>query len=204
MIETAERSVTFHPKWLLRCGATIRHIETSISSPKLEGHEYAKMVRRYGDRIQEFARKGLGLYLYGPYGTGKTSLAVYVMKEVMGRAGRTILVRAGEVKDLIINRVEFEPGVTYAEMMDSVDVLVVDNLNSDLSRAWASERFEDLIRHRWNQKRPTVITSNVSPGDLEDVVTAGAASLIRDACIPVLVEGVQWRKALTDEILRGD
>ena len=112
----------------------------------------------------QFAACPIGwLVMTGPYGCGKTHLAVAIAKQRL-EAGDTVLVQT--VPDLLDHlRGAFNPAVaqTYDdrfEEMKEADMLVLDDYGAQQNTAWANEKLFQLVNHRYNASLPTVITSN--------------------------------------------
>ena len=103
------------------------------------------------------------LVLLGPYGCGKTHLAVSVARYRV-EAGDIVLVQT--VPDLLDHlRSAFSPhtGQSYDErfeQMRSVDLLVLDDYGTQNDTDWATEKLFQLLNHRYNGEKALVITSN--------------------------------------------
>lgn len=110
------------------------------------------------------------LVLEGPYGCGKTHLAVAVARCLID-AGVTVMVQT--VPDLLDHlRDSFAPnsGPSYSELfnqMRNIPVLVLDDYGAQSDTPWALEKLFQLLNHRYNHRLSTVITSNdLKKGDM--------------------------------------
>jgi DNA replication protein DnaC len=124
-----------------------------------------KSVKSAYANAKTFAAEPDGwLVLAGPYGCGKTHLAVSIAKERIA-AGDTVLVQT--VPDLLDHlREAFDPHVeaTYSgifEQMKTAGLLVLDDYGAENTTEWAKEKLFQILNYRYNTMAPTVITTNV-------------------------------------------
>lgn len=186
---------------LAYCNVGARYLDVDPSHPTLRSKSYFKRFQGYLKSFPENYKQGTGLFLWGPYGAGKTSLAVCVMKEALQHGLEPYMVRAGKIPQAIIEKPDIAwlrstGNVPEDIVLQSCDVLVIDNLNKELSGKWQSMALEDLVRDRYEDRLITVVTSNLPPGELSQVVSEGTVSLLADTTVPLEVSGVKWRRKL--------
>ncbi len=151
---------------------SLRHLTFESFDPSQRGTESAFMIAR------EFARTTDGwLVLHGGVGVGKTHLAAAIANAYAGRnVQASVYFRV--VPDLLDQlRATFDPdtGVAYDERFQQIrnaNLLVLDDLGTENSTAWASEKLFQLINHRYNEQLPTVITSNAQLDRIEDRIVS--------------------------------
>lgn len=133
-----------------------------------------------------------GLLLMGPTGTGKTHLAVAVMRELMKKGFRcmfydyiTLLqrIRAGYDPDAGASTRE-----AYQSALES-DVLVLDDLGAHRVLGWIEDTMTSIVTHRCNYRKPLVATTNLPDPD------AGDATVQRSPGA-----GVEYRVSLGERI----
>lgn len=114
---------------------------------------------------REYAKSLQGwIFFHGPCGIGKTHLAVAIAQYAMERA--KLGVYFSVVPDLLDQlRATFDPtnGVAYDERFNQIrnaQLLVLDDLGTENTTPWAREKLYQILNHRYNEHRPTVITSN--------------------------------------------
>lgn len=117
---------------------------------------------------------GLGILFAGQPGTGKTTLAAAILSELRRRYGTSVyyaryadhidrerkLVRADQsVAPEEISR------LTYAvERVQWADAVLLDDVGHEhtTDSKFAEDTLEKLLRHRYDEGRPTLITTNLS------------------------------------------
>ena len=104
------------------------------------------------------------LVLVGPFGCGKTHLAVAIAKELL-KQGKTVLVQT--VPDLLDNlRTTFDPRaemLSFNDLFDhmkTADLLVLDDYGAENTTPWAVEKLFQILNYRYNMALATVITTN--------------------------------------------
>ena len=111
------------------------------------------------------------LLLYGETGLGKTFLCNCIAKDSLDQ-GRTVLyVTAPRLFKLVeahrFNREEAEEPDEMLDAVLEVDLLILDDLGAEFSTVITSAALFDLINQRLLAKKPTVISTNLSPSGLE-------------------------------------
>jgi len=136
-----------------------------------------------------------GLLIVGPVGTGKTHLAVGVLREAY-RLGSSIAfaqvpqvladIRAG------IGRGD-EEAAKQIDMYSEVSVLALDDLGSERVTDWVREQLFLIINRRYEEMLPTIITSNDSLEAWRAHVGQRIASRLAGMCIGVALDGPDYR-----------
>lgn len=115
-------------------------------------------VRAFADNPQGW------LVLLGPSGSGKTHLACAVANHRLKLGEPVFYITAADLLDHL--RSAFSPAgeTTYDELFEQVKnapLLVLDDLTVGSATAWAKEKLEQLLNHRFNTRLATVITTDV-------------------------------------------
>jgi DNA replication protein DnaC len=145
---------------------SLQHLTFDNFHPQVAG------VRDAFQAAREFADDPKGwLILAGPYGCGKTHLAVAIAHQAMKRH---IPVLFQVVPDLLDHlRATFAPqsGASYDQTFEAVrttHLLVLDDLGEESDTRWAQEKLYQLFNHRYNYRLPTVVTTNRPPDAIDD------------------------------------
>jgi DNA replication protein DnaC len=109
-----------------------------------------------------------GIGFFSPPGLGKTHLGVAILQEI---AHPDISVEICAVPKFLAQiRARFSPGShgdpnEILKRCQNADVLLIDDLGAERETEWAIETLYLLIDHRWNDEKPTIVTSNLSATD---------------------------------------
>ncbi len=128
-------------------------------------------VRDWIDSMDEHLNQGTGLWLEGDVGTGKTTLAMLMSKEVLSRGHSVAIYSLPKLLARI--RETFNAGVgeaTYSELFErlcDVDLLHVDDLGAEKQTEWVLEQLYSLVNERYEREKPMVVTTNFGLDELE-------------------------------------
>lgn len=121
----------------------------------------------------EVKKKGRGIWLYGPSEAGKTYLTVAMLFALQEEGVPAIFTSAERILEEIkaTYRKDGNSASNVFAKYTTVDCLFVDNFRGFKggkkgTEGWASDQFNEIIRRRYEQNRPTVITSRSSIRDL--------------------------------------
>jgi DNA replication protein DnaC len=115
--------------------------------------------------VQEFdPREGKGLLLVGGIGTGKTHLAVGILKELIATRGCSCLFcDYRELLKQIQNSYNDSVQATELEVLRPVfeaEVLALDELGAVKPSEWVWDTVSLILNTRYNDNRTTIITTN--------------------------------------------
>ena len=148
-----------------------------------------------------------GIFFTGSNGTGKTHLAVSILRE-------TILHYSDKCRFIKIPPLLFEVKQAFkSNFYDSEDLLIKRFLNYDLlildeigvekATPWALQTLYLIIDGRSSNLKKTVFTSNLTLQDIEDNLDARFASRIVEMCKVVKVDGPDYRLLTKQNKLKG-
>jgi DNA replication protein DnaC len=124
-----------------------------------------------------------GLLLMGGTGTGKTHLAVAVLRALIGKGFEGLFLDYSNLLERIRAGWNAESGAgepgTYERCLD-VPVLVLDDLGSQRAAEWVQDTMTSIVTHRCNNQKPLIVTTNLPDPDAGDAIvqrTPGAAQV---------------------------
>ncbi len=121
---------------------------------------------------EAYAESPRGWIVYeGPYGCGKTHLAVAIANMRLERYGeQVVFITAPDLLDIL--RATYSPQSeatfdAYFERVRRVPLLVLDDLGVENPSGWAKEKLFQLLNFRHVRRLPTVVTTNTAFDDLD-------------------------------------
>ncbi len=144
------------PPRYARCG-----LENFLVYPNEKLIAALGQARRFAEAFPAVTK---GLCLIGPPGIGKTHIAVAVLRAVVAEKRARGLFY--DVRDLLrVIRSTYNPVVRTAEMdilrpVMEAELLVLDDLGAEKPSEWVEETINLIVNTRYNERRPTVFTTN--------------------------------------------
>jgi DNA replication protein DnaC len=151
-------------------------------------------IERYMVRFDDLRDKGVGIFLTGPVGVGKTAIASLVLKEARSRGYTAYFTGVWELREAVKAKVSFDDSSSILDRCRDVDVLVLDNLREEDDKEYVVNvrSLEDIIAYRKSKKRPTIITTRIPIADVRSKFPALFDATV-GALVPVAVVGENQR-----------
>lgn len=169
-----------------------RKLEKANVPPK-----YREASHPYAQKMADMAKQGQWFYIYGPNGTGKTTLAMAAAIRLTDLVKSVFAIPSYQLMDAMRSRKDEDRAIF--ERAESCDVLIVDDFGKEASNtAYASERLFAIIDSRDKADKATIITSNYLLSEIAKKITEGAvgvaiASRLAGNCKQVPLEGEDRR-----------
>jgi DNA replication protein DnaC len=138
--------------------------------PELSREEQSNLKQAL-NLARDFAKEPQDWLMFtGGYGVGKTHLAAAIANYQAMRGYPAMFVVVPDLLDHL--RAAFSPDARTSfdqrfEEVRTAPLLVLDDLGTESATPWAREKLYQIINHRYVAKLPTVITTSVSPDDLD-------------------------------------
>lgn len=144
----------------------------------------------------QMLRRGMGLLLSGPLGTGKTFLATMVLKELIKRGYNCWATTfANTIEAFTATWGNQEEKQWFAKRFMYSQVLLLDDLGRDLRTGnnLPQSTFDSILRTRVQEGRTTLITTNMSMRELETGYGSAVLSLLKEVSLRIEFGGTDFR-----------
>lgn len=133
-----------------------------------------KRCRNYCEVSSKVLKEGYGMYIYGDSGTGKTHLTACMVNELIKQNRPTLFTNFFEISQIIRSTFKnnSDSEINMIEKISNIDFLFIDDLGTEKVTTngednWLQTKIFEILNKRYNNKKPTVFTSNYSLEQLE-------------------------------------
>lgn len=164
------------------------------------GDQQVRSLQFAFNQAQQFANSPQGwLLLLGSYGTGKTHLAAAIANQVVELGGPTLFLTVPDLLDWL--RFSFDSDKSSLEQrleeIRSIHLLVLDDLGTQNATPWAEEKLYQIINHRYVNKLPLVVTTNLSLNEIDGRITSRLQD--PDLVTQLEITAPDYRSPVSDE-----
>ena len=190
-----------------------RYQDVTFDNTEITSEEFQEVLSRmlkYCSVADIVLDRGIGVYLYGDKGRGKTHLTACMVNELTSRLHSVLFTNFSEISQAIRStfgkQVEVGAGKSEQELLrklSDVEFLFIDDFgtekvtkgNEDL---WLQGKIYDIVNDRYVNNKPIIFTSNYSLRELvEDRGVAGkTVDRIMEMTEIIKLEGVSYRKLI--------
>lgn len=140
------------------------------------------LCKKASDYAETFDTDGKNLFLMGNSGTGKTFLSSCIANRALER-GKTVYYQTAYKLFEMFENVKFQKDTDtdYSQIIDyvyNVDLLIIDDIGTEFITQYTAATFFDIINSRINNQKSTIISTNLSFEDLENIYGVRISSRI--------------------------
>lgn len=179
---------------------------TKITSKEFE--EIFSRCKKYCKVADKVLSKGIGIYLFGNKGTGKSHLTACMSNDLINNYYTVLYTNFSEISKYIrgtfnkANETEYD----FLERLSSIDFLFIDDFGTEIvtknnQDVWLQEKVFEVINKRYNNNKPIIFTSNYSLRELieERGIADKTVDRINEMCEIMKLEGSSFRKHLKEQ-----
>ncbi len=143
--------------------------------------------------LDGLSKNSNGLFITGNTGTGKTHLATAYLKKCLSYSYKN-----GVIKSFIFTEIPEIISEYYVDNKSfnkykNCDILLIDDLGSELYKDWGEAKIYELINYRYKELKQTIITSNLSYAELSEKIGDRSVSRMFEMCIKLEIKGEDYR-----------
>ena len=134
--------------------------------------KFTKAVQICQNFVKNFHKDYRNLFFYGTVGTGKSFLSCCIAKELIDQGRLVIYFSASQLFDILskstFDRDSAEAASGISDDICDCDLLIIDDLGTELTNSFVSSQLFSCLNNRHLRKKATIITTNLSLGELRD------------------------------------
>lgn len=182
-----------------------RYKNVTFGKTDMDNDDFVKVAdraRKYCAAAGKVLEQGVGIYLYGAKGTGKTHLTACIANELMSNYYSVLYTNFSEISKSIRatygSRNESEQA--FIDKLATIDFLFIDDFGTesvarDGDDLWLQEKIFEVVNKRYNANKPIIFTSNYSLAEM--VKNRGLADKtvdrISEMCEVIKLDGKSYR-----------
>lgn len=157
---------------------------------------HLKVAKKYCIEFSKMYERNQGLLFWGTVGTGKSYTAACIANYLL--EANTSVVMTSFVRILQeMQGFDREREETFTNKLNSVKLLIIDDLGAERSTDYALEKVYGIIDNRYRAKKPLILTTNLTLRQMQEATDIRYARIydrIFEMCYPMEFPGVSWRK----------
>jgi len=193
-VEERVRNLRIPPRYK---NSTFANYDENEGSPA-----FKDAIIKWSTNIEKRMEDGMGLYIHGKTGLGKTHMAVAALREVVSKnelSGLFIsydifveMVHDSRNNDGELPEMYGDPNL-LKYMRRVYDIVVIDNLNSDRLTEYMAKTVSNMIESRYEMQLPTIYTTEINPDKLSVLYSPRVYSIIKQSCFMLGITGEDYR-----------
>ena len=141
--------------------ARLPDIDLNYDDSRLDVVDEAKKFLKALDETGKLPERGI--YIHGPFGTGKSYILGAVANELAKRRIRTVAVYVPEFLRDMKQSIQDQTLNEKIDFVKKAQVLMLDDFGAETMSAWTrDEVLGTVLQYRMAEKLPTFFTSNLS------------------------------------------
>lgn len=175
--QVEQRKQAEHERLVRKLGAAM--IPPRFAGKDFEGYraaskgqrEVLRVCQQYADEFKDHFSDGRCVLLVGNVGTGKTHLASAIASAIIRKHGamavyRTLYSLMQYVKGSFDSKADYTEAQAYENLI-TPHLLIIDEIGATKQTEFEQATLFNVINGRYEQKRPTLIISNLMPAELD-------------------------------------
>lgn len=151
-------------------------------------------VHDYLDKLDAYVSAGMGLFLSGTVGSGKTTVLNMVLKELVRREHDCYATTfVGAIDEFASTWRDDAEKRSFAQRFEYSKVLGIDDVGKEYSNKLSAHTLDRILRTRDQEARPTIVTTNLGPAEVHSGYGGAVLSLLVGRSVEVPLTGEDFR-----------
>lgn len=164
------------------------------------GSEQVRSLQNAYSQAVQYAKDFNGwLLLTGSFGTGKTHLAAAITHQAVQSGINSLFLTVPDLLDWLRNSFNSSEDTSFEERFEelrNIRLLVLDDLGTENATPWVREKIFQIINHRYLNRLPTVITTNLDMQRIEERISSRLMD--SELVLKVTINAPDYRNPLHD------
>jgi DNA replication protein DnaC len=174
------------------------HLELSENNIK-----QLEATKQYIDSIDKVCEKGVGLYIHGPHGVGKTALSAIILMNAIKHYYSSFFCRSTEIVNFARSGWKSDEKKAYwSYVVNNSLFFVIDDIGRLFTSVNEAERtyVDEIFTKRDDSNLCTIITSNHSLEDNRDLYGEALYSSFKERLIEIKFLGEDYRNIINNSL----
>lgn len=166
--------------------------------------QYLVPIHKYIDSSDKYINRGVGFFISGTIGAGKTLIANLLLKALVRQDYDCYFTTfTNTIESFTATWGSQENKTIFAERFMRSKVLCLDDLGREQrsSNSLPVSTFDHILRTRVLQGLPSILTTNLSPPEIRRGYGAAVLSLLMEQSIGMHLEGQDYRPQAHDRVI---
>jgi len=160
-------------------------------------------IEKYIESIEAAAEKGIGIYLHGPHGVAKTTIATIILKNAIQLNYRCFFAKSTEIVEFARSGWKNEDRKVFFDyVVNTVDFFVIDDV-ARLAEVTDAEKIhiDKIFTKRDDMNLVTIMTANREIEASKSMFGEALFSNFKERMIPIKLLGSDYRNMIGDSLL---
>jgi DNA replication protein DnaC len=178
-----------------------KEVEQEILPPRILRDLRLLDAKVQQEHVDYITQEWQGFYIYGPTGIGKTIYAATLLLRVIKTSflenkgvPTTIFITCLDLLNQLRKEIQAPESTSVLETVINADLLLLDDFGTEKPSEWVLQTVNHLVNSRYENLRPTIITSNFPLTVIGERLDQRLASRIYGMCKVIEFTGKDKRR----------